>query len=167
LDVTLQEVVNHPKLLAWLRLTGRKMAVATHINHKSQIELAHPDLVEVCSPHEIVDRLLRCEVFVSDYSGTVCDALLLDKPVVFFPFDLDAYLRVRHLYCDYEEFAFGPIVRTTDELVEALVDERWADLSVYRRQRDLWADRMFVSKKPGYCDRSYNTICQLLREHPE
>lgn len=70
--------------------------------------------------------LLRSvDVLVTDYSSVYLDFLLLDRPVFFFAYDLDEYLKAdRPLHEDYDEATPGPKVRTTSELVGAVA--AWA-----------------------------------------
>ena len=61
------------------------------------------------------------DVLITDYSSVYFDFLLLDRPIVFFAYDLAEYQRSsRSLYDPYERVTPGPIVRTTTALMEAL-----------------------------------------------
>jgi CDP-glycerol glycerophosphotransferase len=45
------------------------------------------------------------------------------RPMLFYTYDLDAYREeIRGFYLDFVETAPGPLLRTTDELAEALLD---------------------------------------------
>lgn len=53
--------------------------------------------------------LPHVDVLVTDYSSVYFDYLLLDRPIVFTPFDLDSYLRAeRGMYDDYARVTPGP-----------------------------------------------------------
>ena len=59
----------------------------------------------------------------TDYTSTMFDFGTLKRPIIFFAYDLDNYRdSLRGFYFDLEEKAPGPIVKTTDEVVEALLD---------------------------------------------
>lgn len=80
-------------------------------------------VVDVSGYPEIADLYLAADVLVSDYSSAVFDFVVTGKPVVLFAHDLDAYRdSVRGLYYDYDEWAPGPVVRTTDALADALAE---------------------------------------------
>ena len=50
----------------------------------------------------------------------------LNKPTVFFTYDLDYYLaNERGFYYDFETTVPGPIVHTSDELIDAIKNERF------------------------------------------
>ena len=41
----------------------------------------------------------------------------MDRPMIFFAYDLEEYGDWRGFYYDYEELTPGPVVRTTEEIV--------------------------------------------------
>jgi CDP-glycerol glycerophosphotransferase len=67
---------------------------------------------------DATELLLAVDVLVTDYSSIMFDFAGTGRPMVFFAYDLDA--RRDELLLDYEATVPGPIVRTTDELAEAL-----------------------------------------------
>ena len=79
--------------------------------------------------------LLRfTDLLITDYSSVYFDYLLLNRPVVFFPFDYDSYVSSdRSLLFDYGAVTPGPCVMTNGHLLEALYeilvrgDDRWGD----------------------------------------
>ena len=48
------------------------------------------------------------------------DFALLSKKCVFFAYDLESYISDRDFYFDYEAYVPGRIVRTADEIAEAV-----------------------------------------------
>lgn len=65
--------------------------------------------------------VLPCaDVLLTDYSSVFFDYLAVDRPIVFFPYDLASYTESRGFYFDYESVTPGPIVTDTGELTAAL-----------------------------------------------
>lgn len=80
---------------------------------------------------------------ITDYSSVLFDYSLLDKPILFFAYDLEAYYDERGFYYPYESFVPGPIVRNTRELVEQI------------KQADQWDHQRLVEFRERYmsgCD---------------
>jgi len=72
---------------------------------------------------DIQDLYLAADVMVTDYSSTMFDFANTGRPMVFFTHDLDRYRdQLRGFYFDLEEVAPGPLVHTSDELVDAIAD---------------------------------------------
>ena len=69
--------------------------------------------------------LKSVDVLITDYSGIYFDYLLLNKPIVFFPFDYDYYKnKDRGFYYDYfdEKITPGPKAKNWDEILVLLED---------------------------------------------
>jgi CDP-glycerol glycerophosphotransferase len=94
-----------------------------HKNVARRPEYDAPGFVIDVSEHPSVAELyLAADVLVSDYSSVVFDFAVTRKPIVLFPYDLEHYEQtVRGLYFDYADWAPGPVVRSTEELAEALL----------------------------------------------
>lgn len=76
-----------------------------------------------CDPHSDPYPLLRlADLLITDYSSIYFDFLLTDKPIVFFPYDLENYVtRNRELLFDYEATTPGPKARDTKTLQDAML----------------------------------------------
>jgi CDP-glycerol glycerophosphotransferase len=69
------------------------------------------------------ELMLAADVLVTDYSSMMFDYANTGRPMLFFTYDLDAYAdEIRGFYVDFTEIVPGPLLRTTDELGEALGD---------------------------------------------
>ncbi len=163
LPQVITEIIKHPRLNQWLKQHHYHLDVCHHINTNIFIPQPSADSnIRLSAPQSISENLLRCACFISDYSGLLSNSLLIDKPTVYFPFDLDDYLKVRNLYQPYEDYAFGPIVRNVEELVQCITSGSWEDLSLYRDKRERMKDEYFPLKTPDYSENTFKTIQSLL-----
>ncbi|RLD11253.1 hypothetical protein DRI50_10215, partial [candidate division KSB1 bacterium] len=64
--------------------------------------------------------LVFTTALITDYSSIYFDYLLLKKPIIFYPFDFDDYLRLRELYFDYQQAVAPPVVKTFEQLLKLL-----------------------------------------------
>ena len=69
---------------------------------------------------DIYPFLSKCDVLVTDYSGIFYDFLLLDRPIVFYAPDLQAYEQSRGLYFEYESHVPGPVAKSATEFERTL-----------------------------------------------
>lgn len=71
----------------------------------------------------IEDLYLVSDVLMTDYSSVMFDYGHLQKPMLFFAYDYNLYVNdTRGVYLDYKETVPGPVVETTDEIIEQLAD---------------------------------------------
>jgi CDP-glycerol glycerophosphotransferase len=72
---------------------------------------------------DAMELLLVADVLVTDYSSLAFDFASTGRPLVFFTPDLEQYRdNLRGLNFDWGEIAPGPLLRTTDEVAQALLD---------------------------------------------
>jgi CDP-ribitol ribitolphosphotransferase len=83
-----------------------------------------PDLatfaIDVSDHPDINELMLVSDVLVTDYSSAIYEFSLLDRPMVFFAPDYEAYERERGFYFDYRTGVPGPIFETSEALAEYL-----------------------------------------------
>jgi CDP-glycerol glycerophosphotransferase len=81
-----------------------------------------PGVRDVSAYPEVSDLYLAADVMVTDYSSTMFDFAVTGKPMLFYTYDLSDYRdRLRGFYFDFEAQAPGPLLRTSTEVVEALL----------------------------------------------
>lgn len=107
---------------------------------------AHPGFVIDASTYDDIQELmLISDVLITDYSSVFFDYSVLQRPILFFTYDLDHYRDdLRGFYLDLETSAPGPLLPDNDALLAALTDldrvhEQYADR--LREFRDTYAPR--------------------------
>ncbi|WP_175618768.1 CDP-glycerol glycerophosphotransferase family protein [Oceanobacillus kimchii] len=68
----------------------------------------------------IEELLIVAHILVTDYSSIIFDFSILEKPMIFFAYDLEEYRAERDFYYNYEETMPGPIVKTNESLFAAI-----------------------------------------------
>ncbi|GAJ57398.1 hypothetical protein B23_0587 [Geobacillus thermoleovorans B23] len=74
------------------------------------------------SKHEDIRELyLLADLLVTDYSSVFFDYANLKRPMIFFVYDIEEYRdTLRGFYFDFEREAPGPLVKTTEGLIQAI-----------------------------------------------
>ena len=73
-----------------------------------------------CSNANVLCKIADC--LITDYSSIFFDYLLLDKPMVFIPYDIDRYEKEHGFLVDYDKYTNGPKLKTQKEFVKILKD---------------------------------------------
>jgi len=89
-------------------------------------------VVDVTTYPQVNELLTVADVMITDYSSLMFDYSVTGKPMVFFVPDLEHYRDERRgLYFDLGAEAPGPIVRSQDDVVDALrsqsVEQQYAE----------------------------------------
>ena len=84
---------------------------------------AVPGVVDVSDHPDITDLYLAADVLVTDYSSAMFDFAVTGKPVLSFAYDLAHYRdELRGFYFDLHEIAPGPVLETSEEVLDAVAD---------------------------------------------
>lgn len=70
--------------------------------------------------YPIENLLCAADVVISDYSSLVFEYALLERPMVFFAYDLEEYENSRAFYYNYRDFVPGEIVTDTDGIINVI-----------------------------------------------
>lgn len=93
-----------------------------HSTERENLEKYH-NILDITQMSMDSNELLKCaDYLISDYSSVTADFLLLDKPILYYCFDLDEYLKEdRDMYWQFEDITPGPKVKNFNELLSALI----------------------------------------------
>lgn len=82
-----------------------------------------PNLLEYAPLKDVYPLMALSDLLITDYSSIFFDFLLLDRPILFFAYDLEQYLNQdRGMYFDYDTMTPGAKCHSYDELELQLKD---------------------------------------------
>jgi CDP-ribitol ribitolphosphotransferase len=64
--------------------------------------------------------LAAADLLITDYSSVIFEYALFSRPMIFFPYDLEDYMRCRAFYYNYASFVPGDLVWDTDDMIRAV-----------------------------------------------
>src|SRR5690625_125738 len=86
-----------------------------------EVKNTYPDFVyNVSNEYNINHLLLITDILITDYSSIPFEFSLLNKPMVFFAYDIDEYADARGFWDNYDKLVPGQIVENTDDLIDVL-----------------------------------------------
>jgi len=110
---------------------------------------------DVTNKINIEDALCASDIVITDYSSLIFEFSLLERPMIFFAFDLEEYDTDRGFYFPYQDFVPGPIVMDNESLVNAIInaysDENMEKVKIFR-------DKFMSSCDGNSTERIYNYI---------
>ncbi|HAQ60339.1 MAG TPA: glycosyl/glycerophosphate transferase [Microbacterium sp.] len=105
-------------------------------------------VIDVTGYPDVSRLLLAADGLITDYSSVMFDFAVTGKPLYLFTPDLEHYRgELRGFYFDLESHAPGPVVRTFDELVDAIEDP--TTLERYDERYRSWR-RKFTARQDGH-----------------
>ncbi|WP_053218150.1 CDP-glycerol glycerophosphotransferase family protein [Virgibacillus senegalensis] len=87
----------------------------------SQLNDKYPDFVIDVKNYENINHLLLVtDILISDYSSIPFEYSLLEKPMIFYSYDLENYQTSRGFWEDYHKSMPGPVVNNTEEVLSVI-----------------------------------------------
>ena len=111
---------------------------------------------------DIYPLLKEADLLITDYSSIYFDFLHLDRPIIFFVYDLESYKNERGFYFDFEKMTPGPKARTLKELIEKIEEIILKGEDAYKIKRRKIRELMFDKEAGNACERLYNLISQII-----
>ena len=95
----------------------------------------------ITADHDFSSFEIMCaaDYIIIDYSAAVFEAVFLDKPLIFYPFDFERYSETRGFYIDYMQEMPGAVAKEPAELAEAIKTASF-DREKIRSFRNKWVN---------------------------
>ncbi|MFD2637641.1 CDP-glycerol glycerophosphotransferase family protein [Piscibacillus salipiscarius] len=116
----------------------------------------YPDfIIDVSDYPEINHLLFVSDYLITDYSSIPFEYSLLNKPMIFYPYDLEEYRKTRGFWEDYETSMPGPIATTTSELIDIILKHQF-DMGVIKQFSNEWNQFNHGNSSTKLIKRIYN-----------
>lgn len=97
---------------------------------------------------EVTDVLPDIDVLITDYSSVYLDYLLLDRPILFLPFDEKDYEKERGFNFEYESVTPGKKIHSAGELKQALLEIIKTGTDGYEQKRRQIREKFHETEYP-------------------
>lgn len=122
-------------------------------------------ILDVSAYPEVNDLYIISDILVTDYSSVFFDFGILERPVIFYMYDLDHYRdELRGLYLKTEELP-GPVVTSQEELEETIASvESWSRTDEQHDRWDAFRDRFTYLEDGKAAERVISAVLQGQKE---
>ena len=164
-------LINSEKLRKIAGYHGLKIDFVPHPNITIYLDdMNFPDwvnVVDVSKGMPYQDIFSKSRVAITDLSSAVSEVAYLQRPVIYFQFDIEEVFKGGHVYkkgyFSFERDGFGPVAKHPDDVVARLDDAlSGREDPAYAARRDA----AFPFRDGGCCERVRVAIEQLSRSRP-
>ena len=147
----------------WSASHGILLLVRPHVNDNTVIEeTLHVRNISFEVLNDVMKILPEVDLLITDYSSIQTDFLLLDRPIIYVPYDLDEFQEREGLcYPDYDFWTPGEKVHSFKEMEKA-IERGLEGNDGYAGQRRRVNGLVNEFQKPGASKRVYVYLKQLL-----
>jgi CDP-glycerol glycerophosphotransferase len=111
---------------------------------------------------QIYEEIHKYSILITDYSSIFFDYLLLDRPIIFAPFDKEQYVKKdREFYFNYEEVTPGPKAYSWNDVLE-YIDIFNKNPLKYKNERQIIKNRFHKYEDTKNCKRVYREIKKII-----
>lgn len=160
-------LLNSPKLAELLAQYGCELIFYPHYEVQRFLDCFRTDCPNIkivgFGAGDVQDLLINTDILITDYSSVFFDYAYMRKPIVYYPFDEQAFRRDHYKkgYFDEHRDGFGAVAETEDELIEAIRHVLENNL----QPDPIYLDRInafFSFSDQENCKRNYEAILRLL-----
>ena len=169
---------NPDQLIAFLQERNILLLLRPHLNDLRQYPELHAFLINL-SKTSVYVRLASQDVYadvnlllpfvdvlISDYSALYHDFLLLDRPLMFFPYDYEEFARQNGFLYDYFEYLPGPAIYTLEQFF-AHLDCLSRGEDPYLLKRRILRDKIHYYQDAKSCQRVAELIDSTIKTKHE
>ena len=165
-DLFLQYGFDVNKLNTFLKKENMYLDIKLHpFNQPSKTllkvlhEASHINFLDHDAIYEIISQY---DMLITDYSSIYFDYLLLNRPIIFAPFDKETYIQKdREFYFDYNEITPGPQTMDWNEVMQQL--EMFTNTpNAYSNKRKLMKNRFHTYQDDQSTKRVYKAILDTI-----
>ncbi|MDB8792737.1 CDP-glycerol glycerophosphotransferase family protein [Romboutsia sp. 1001216sp1] len=111
----------------------------------------------------VADEITSSIANITDYSGVAMDFLYMNRPILFYQFDVDKYKKEVDSYIDLDNEMFGYLAYNKDQAVDELIKLIESNFEVKKDQEDA-RNKFFAYNDNQNCERIYNCIIKKLNK---
>lgn len=111
----------------------------------------------------LADEIRKSSANITDYSSVAIDFLYMNRPILFYQFDIDEYKEKIDSYIDLDKEMFGSIAYNKDEAVDKLIEIIDNDFEILESQKNE-RSKFFRYNDNKNCDRIYDTIVSKINK---
>ncbi|WP_337287531.1 CDP-glycerol glycerophosphotransferase family protein [Candidatus Methylomirabilis sp.] len=118
----------------------------------------HEALVVMDKDADVYPVMGYADCMITDYSSIYMDYILLDRPIIFFPYDLEHYLWKRGVQHDYNAITPGPKCLTQAQMQQALREIVIDGEDAWRNAREKVRRDFYEYRDGRSCERLFAEI---------
>ncbi len=161
-----QSLLENPRLVSLLEERDLRLVFYPHIELQDELDKFRPASERIIlagwKDYDVQTLLMRCSLLVTDYSSVFFDAGYMEKPVIYYQFDMEDFRKYHYQegYFSAEKHGFGPVASTEEALINAIYECAGNDFRMEEKYRDR-LKAFFPVRDGKNCERVYEAVSRL------
>lgn len=163
-EKSFSELFNLQELNTLLEKFDAYFLYKSHMNSAELTAINKYERIVFASSNKFNDAqplLYFSDIMITDYSGIYFDYLLMERPIIFYNYDMEEYNNKRGFMFDYNDNTPGVKVKTSKEVLLAI--ENYLNNPYLDSEKRMEIKQKFHKFEDGKaCERTYNLIKKLM-----
>jgi hypothetical protein len=161
-----QSMLENPRLFDFLEKQDFKLLFYPHIELQKELDKFRSPSERIIlaswRDYDVQTLLMRCSLLITDYSSVFFDAGYMEKPVIYYQFDLEEFRKFHYQegYFSYENNGFGPVVQTEEALVDAVMGCAGNGFRMQQKYLDR-LEAFYPVRDDRNSERTYQILCRM------
>ncbi len=138
----IEKVLEVSKLSAWLKEKNLHLYISLHPKYRDQARSASYENISFFEDSDVYPLMKYFDIQITDYSSSFTDYILLDRPIIFYPYDIEDYTKNEGFSFDYDSHTPGPKAYDPkglrDQIENVLTEDKHTEAR--KEIRDLYHD---------------------------
>lgn len=165
------KAINDPRLIKLLEDNALELIFYPHHVMQKHVDAfttsSHRVKIAAFKDYDVQTLLMESKLLVTDYSSVFFDFGYMDKPVIYYQFDRERYIKEHYDftrgYFSYENNGFGDVVYEAEGLFASIARAVQGNLMLDSKYKER-VDTFFPLKDRHNCDRIYQSILECTPE---
>jgi CDP-glycerol glycerophosphotransferase (TagB/SpsB family) len=159
-------MLEDPRILSILEEHDLRLIFYPHIELQKELDKFRSPSERIIlaswKDYDVQDLLMRCSLLITDYSSVFFDAGYMEKPVIYYQFDMEDFRKYHYQegYFSAEKHGFGPVASTEEALINAIYECAGNDFRMEEKYRDR-LKAFFPVRDGKNCERVYEAVSRL------
>ena len=94
-------------------------------------------VIDVSDYKDVNHLLLLTDILITDYSSIPFEFSLMEKPMIFYAYDLEEYTEARGIQGNYHEIVPGPVAKNTEDIIQYIQEDLF-DVNTLTNYKKKW-----------------------------
>jgi len=94
-------------------------------------------VINVSNYKDVNHLLLLTDILITDYSSIPFEFSLMEKPMIFYAYDLKEYTQIRGIQGEYRDIVPGPIARNTEDIIKYIQENSFDEITI-KNYKNKW-----------------------------
>lgn len=143
--------------------------IKKHPQDKDYNTINFPNIKDISNEiDDIQEILIFTDILITDYSSVLFDFVLTDRPVLFYLYDYEFYLKnCRDMYYDFYAEMLGPFANTENELFDLILNvDNWFNKVGYKKRYSDFKNKFNYYQDGKSCERVSQFLMKMMQSRP-